>query len=144
MLTKEEDICRMKLLIVDDDPDVNRMLCVMLSKNYPTQCIISAPDARAALRMASAVQPDIFLLDVFMPGCSGIELSAQLMSQNKNRIIIHMCEAKDYELINSCYEAGSKYYVCKPIDFEKLFFKLDALMVDMFYKRFYKGRRSQY
>lgn len=140
MSKSERDICRMKLLVVDDDYDVNRMLCAMLSKNYPTQCILSAHGADAALKLTNEVQPDIFLVDVIMPVSDGITLSQKLISENKERTIIHMSVESDYDLISRCYASGAKYYIRKPIDFSRLFSKLDSLMIDLFYKRFNHSR----
>lgn len=133
MSKRDSDICRMKLLVVDSDPDANKIMCDRLAENYPTQCILSSHDAGAAWGMVKQTQPDIVLIDVCMPACDGMALTRQLMHEAS--IVVHISASWDYELINKCYEAGSKYFMRKPVHFERLFSKLDSLMVDLFYKR---------
>ena len=142
MSKRHGDICRIRLLVVDDDHDVNSTLCTMLTKNYPTQCILSAHDAESALQAVSEYEPDIIIVDVMMSKCDAIGLTPLLMHGREDRIIIHMSAKTDYELINECYEAGSRYFIRKPIEFERLFYKLDSLIVDLFYQRFNKGKKK--
>ena len=62
----------MKILIADDDPQILRALRITLSaRGYD---VVTASDGREALRLAADAHPDIIVLDLGMPGLTGIEV----------------------------------------------------------------------
>uniref|UniRef100_C6E833 Response regulator receiver protein n=1 Tax=Geobacter sp. (strain M21) TaxID=443144 RepID=C6E833_GEOSM len=144
MQTSNDDICRMNILVVDDDFDIGKMICTMLKKNYPTQKVHYAENAYTALKITEEVSPDISILDVLMPIVNGIELSFMLMKQNPNHSVVLMSVCKEYELVQRCYYTGAKLFLHKPIDLDKLFYNLDSMMVEIFYNRFYRHKRCRY
>jgi len=64
------------VLIVDDDPDNARMLKVLLKKEGLDAAI--ALDSPAAIAAADVQRPDVVLLDLSLPGMSGIDVAAEL------------------------------------------------------------------
>ncbi len=78
------------------------------------------PSAEALLFSYSDFPPDILLLDIEMPGLSGVELAKKLR-QNGNRLlqIIFITAYSDY--ISEGYDVAATHYLLKPVDREKLF-----------------------
>lgn len=75
---------RPKLLIVDDEPDMRRYLSTMLSDDYG---IIEAVDGNDALAKAAAGKPTLMLLDVMLPGVSGLDVCKALKDDPATRAI---------------------------------------------------------
>lgn len=144
MYKNNDDICRMNILVVDDDLDIGKMICTMLTKNYPTQNVLYAENAYAVSKITDSVSIDIYILDVLMPVINGIELSFMLSKRSPNHAVVLMSVCKEYELIQRCYETGAKFFIHKPLDFDKFFSNLDSLMIETFYKRFYRDKRLRH
>ena len=75
---------RAKLLIVDDEPDMRRYLSMMLNDEYH---IVEAVDGHDALAKASAERPSLMLLDVMLPGVSGLDVCKALKDNPETRAI---------------------------------------------------------
>jgi len=74
-----------KVLVVDDTPDMARLMArAVEAQGYEASV---AGDGRSALRMAVAEPPDVVLLDVMMPGISGIEVLRHLKEDAELRSI---------------------------------------------------------
>lgn len=72
------------LLVVDDEPDMRRYLVSMLRESYR---VIEAPDGITALEKAKEFKPDLILLDVMLPGVSGLEVCRSLKERPETRAI---------------------------------------------------------
>ncbi|RUO97574.1 ATP-binding protein [Hyphomicrobium sp.] len=72
------------LLIVDDEPDMRRYLASMLRENYR---IIEASDGVGAVEKAREYKPDLMLLDVMLPGITGLEVCRTLKEEPATRAI---------------------------------------------------------
>ncbi|MBS0251920.1 MAG: response regulator [Proteobacteria bacterium] len=72
------------LLVVDDEPDMRRYLVSMLRESYR---VIEADDGISALEKAKQEKPDLILLDVMLPGVSGLEVCRSLKERAETRAI---------------------------------------------------------
>jgi two-component system phosphate regulon response regulator OmpR len=91
------------ILIVDDDTRICELLEKFLKKNgYLTTSVHSAEKAR---RLLSGLAFDLIILDVMMPGESGIELTLHLRKKNKTPILLLTCERRTRR---SNFRAGSR------------------------------------
>ena len=82
--------------------------------------ILRFPSAEAFLfQYAEDKRCDILLLDVEMPGCSGVELAKAVRQQNKRTQIVFITGYADY--IAEGYDVSALHYLLKPLDREKLF-----------------------
>ncbi|HML27727.1 MAG TPA: ATP-binding protein [Hyphomicrobium sp.] len=72
------------LLVVDDEPDMRRYLVSMLRESYR---VIEADDGISALKKAREEKPDLILLDVMLPGVSGLEVCRSLKERAETRAI---------------------------------------------------------
>jgi two-component system response regulator MtrA len=100
------------VLVVDDDQTIRDVLRVMLGLEGCE--VVDAPDGESALVMADALRPDVVILDVTMPGRSGLEVCRALKSRaNPPRVV--MLTARDHpEDVRLGMEAGADAYVPKP------------------------------
>jgi two-component system alkaline phosphatase synthesis response regulator PhoP len=113
-----------KILVVDDEPDVVRLLEFRLQKDGFE--VISATDGRMAVDVALAEKPDLLLLDVMMPVMDGVEALRQIRAhRGVSRIPVIMLTAKtDRITVDSARDQWVTDYITKPFDPEKLVLKV--------------------
>lgn len=114
-----------KILIVDDDPHIRKILERMLAQpQYETQ---SAEDGLQALKLVEEFQPHLVILDVMMPGLSGLEVCEKIREKfNKEQIQILMLSAKDSQIDRrSALETGADDYLTKPFHIASLARKIE-------------------
>ena len=112
-----------KILIVDDEPDLMRIVCFRLEKSGFT--VLSAVDGREALEITTKEHPDLVLLDLKLPILDGLGVCAQLKKDDKLKgipVIIFTASANDIAVkVNSC---GAEDYIIKPFSAEELIEKI--------------------
>ena len=117
-----------RVLLVDDQPGVLEMLGLFFDRAGFN--VEKATDGTIALQKVNETQPDIIVLDVMMPGMSGIEVCKHLRSQPQTaQIPIIMLSAKgevDDKLVG--FEAGADDYVSKPVSRQELLARANALL----------------
>jgi two-component system, OmpR family, alkaline phosphatase synthesis response regulator PhoP len=117
-----------KVLIVDDEPDIIEILQYNLSKiGYE---VYSASDGKQALKKAIAIVPDIIILDVMMPNVDGIQACEEIrkIPELQNVIIAFLtARGEDYSEIAGL-QAGADDYITKPIRPKVLIARLEALL----------------
>ena len=109
------DISSIKILVVDDDPDIVEILKYNLKNSGYS--VKSAGNGVEAIKKAKKFIPDIILMDVMMPEMSGIEACEEIKNINQlsQAIIIFLsARSEDYTQI-SAYDAGADDYVSKPV-----------------------------
>lgn len=108
----------MKVLIVDDEPLARQRAARLLQELDGIEIIAEAANAEAALAEIEQHQPDALLLDIAMPGMSGIEL-ARILAERESSPAIVFCTAYD-EYAIAAFDAQAVGYLLKPIQREKL------------------------
>ncbi len=109
------DISSIKVLVVDDDPDIVEILKYNLKNSGYS--VKSAGNGVEAIKKAKKFIPDIILMDVMMPEMSGIEACEEIknIDQLSQVIIIFLsARSEDYTQI-SAYDAGADDYISKPV-----------------------------
>lgn len=119
---------KIKILIVDDEPDVLEILKYNLEKeNYQ---VSSATNGQQAIEMAKKIHPALIILDVMMPGKDGIETCRELRDiPELSDVVITFLTARneDYSQIAGL-DAGSDDYIAKPIKPRLLISRIHALL----------------
>lgn len=114
-----------KLLIVDDEPQNFEVIKEIL-KIYPNYVFYSATSGERALELLEKYHPDIILLDILLPGISGLELCRRIRNDGNNqfaKIILISGLAKIGDKLKG-YEAGADDYIIKPFVEDELIAKL--------------------
>ena len=102
-----------RILIVDDHPVVRAGLASMLGTQAELDLIGSAPSGEDALRMMTEREPDVILLDLRMPGMSGVETLQALKSAGKSARVIILTNYETDEDIYRAVQAGAQGYLLK-------------------------------
>lgn len=102
----------MRVLIADDDPIIRLDLKQML-ENLGYEVVAEAEDGQMAIELATAMLPDVCLLDVKMPAQDGIDVATVLADQSIAPAVL-LTAYSDSELIARAKEAGVFGYLTKP------------------------------
>ena len=107
-----------RILIVDDEPDVCRVLKKYLtSQEHDVQVSLNAKEA---LKSQAAFRPHLILLDIMMPGMTGIDALHHIKSEDPEVRVIMVSAVRDEHLARSAVQNGADDYVTKPVDLEYL------------------------
>jgi len=111
--TSPED--KRKILIVDDEPNVRKLLRTVLKKKFT---VLEAEDGSQAVNMASAEKPDLILMDIMMPKMDGYTSCYALKSEPSTKSIpVIMLTAIDLKLnLQLSKELGADGYITKPFN----------------------------
>jgi CheY-like chemotaxis protein len=104
-----------KILVVDDEPNVRKLLRTLLKKKFT---VLEAEDGSQAVNMASTEKPDLILMDIMMPKMDGYSSCYALKSKPATRSIpIIMLTAIDLRLnLQLSREIGADGYITKPFN----------------------------
>jgi DNA-binding NarL/FixJ family response regulator len=76
--------------VVDDAPEVRRLLCHRLPIYGNFEIVAQSEDGEAAIATAREIQPDLVVLDVLMPGRSGVEVAPDIRAASpRSRILLY-------------------------------------------------------
>jgi len=111
-----------KIMMVDDDKDLCFFLKKNLEKDKEMQVSVCS-ESRDAVKMIKEVRPDVVLLDIMMPGKSGIDIASELRNgkDTKNIPIVFLTAIiKEEEIEKHKNLIGEGYYISKPVEVEDL------------------------
>jgi two-component system response regulator NreC len=100
-------------VVVDDHAVVRSGLRLLLDAEDDIDVVAEAGDARQAVFEARAHKPDVILLDVVMPGRSGIEAIPDLMKESPGSRILVLSMQDDAAYVRAAFAAGASGYVLK-------------------------------
>ena len=107
-----------KLLIVDDEEKICRMLADYFSlKGYEVRAVQRGEEA---LALVDVFQPQVVVLDLLMPGLSGIDTLKALKASHQALKIIMLSAANLEEVVQGALKLGADFYVCKPVNLAQL------------------------
>lgn len=117
-----------KILIVEDEPDISELIHFNLEKaGYQT---IRAENGEQALLLAQKNRPDLMLLDLLLPGVSGLEVCRRMKGDPAlQHIPIMMVTAKGEEMDRVVgLELGADDYVVKPFSIREIILRIQKLL----------------
>ncbi|PAQ12875.1 hypothetical protein CD798_17360 [Bacillaceae bacterium SAOS 7] len=108
-----------QVLIAEDDPMVAQInqQYVEAIPGFHVQAIANAPEA--ALQEVQANRPDLILLDIYMPGMTGLELLKNIRLLNKSIDVIVISAANDMASVRKALQYGAVDYLMKPFQFDR-------------------------
>jgi DNA-binding NarL/FixJ family response regulator len=102
-----------KVLIVDDHPLFRSGLRQVIESNSCFELIGETGDGEAALRLIQEKNPDVAVLDVNLPGLSGLEIARRLQEKRRRVRLIMLTMHKEEEIFNRALDFGAKGFVLK-------------------------------
>ena len=107
-----------KVLVVDDEPEVRRLLQDFLSGlGYD---VVLAADGVEALAAVADQKPDLVLLDVAMPVMNGVETLTKIVALDSHVRVIMVTGTSDLRLMAKLLALGAVDYIPKPFDLDYL------------------------
>jgi DNA-binding response OmpR family regulator len=114
----------MNIIVVDDEPFIREVMVDFLHLHgYRVTSFKSGEDAVSEI---NTLLPDMVLLDIWMPGMSGLETLEKIRKENKNVGVVMLSAFGDDETMGEAMNMGADYYLQKPIEFKKLIKILDS------------------
>ncbi len=116
------------VLVVDDDPQIFKIVSRILNPNqYEVE---KAQDGMEALQKITQYKPILLLLDLMMPGMSGIEVCQKLKANpDSKEIMILVLSAKDGQIDRRrCFESGADDFLVKPFHIDSLARKIEYMI----------------
>ena len=104
-----------KVMLVDDQNLVRKGVRSLLELSAEIEVIAEAADGAEAIRMIPEVNPDVVLLDMRMPGLSGLDVLRMLASQGKLPPTIILTTFDDDELVLAGIQSGARGYLLKDV-----------------------------
>jgi two-component system, OmpR family, KDP operon response regulator KdpE len=113
------------ILIVEDDPNVRKLVRVNLTKRGYT--VNEAEDSHQAIALFQTVPVDLVLLDLVLPGLSGVDICAWIRARSEVPIIVLSARLEE-DLKVAALDAGADDYVTKPFGSEELLARVRAFL----------------
>jgi two-component system KDP operon response regulator KdpE len=115
----------MQILVVDDEPQITRVLRTSLQGNGHE--VEVAQDGAAALDLFLKRQPDLVITDLSMPGMDGIELTREIRSRAQTPVIVLSVRNQDAAKI-AALDEGADDYITKPFSIQELLARVRVQM----------------
>ncbi|MDE6665045.1 MAG: response regulator transcription factor [Ruminococcus sp.] len=115
-----------KILLVEDDKELNKTVCTYLNKNGYD--IVGCLDANDAYNQMYGNVFDLIISDIMMPKIDGFEFAETVRSLNQEIPILFMTARDDFTSKQRGYRIGIDDYMVKPIDLDELLLKIGALL----------------
>jgi two-component system KDP operon response regulator KdpE len=103
-----------KILVVDDDPAMREALAVGFELQWQDATVLAAEDGEAALKLFYDESPDVVVLDVVMPGRSGLEVLREIRRVSDVPVILLTARGEEIDQVEGL-EVGADEYLVKPI-----------------------------
>ena len=121
----EAEMSTPTILIVDDEPQIRRVMRTTLSSNGYT--VLEAEAGKRRWNMSRNERPELVLLDVNMPGMSGLETCREIRDQSDVAIIMLTVRNTEHDKVLAL-DAGADDYVVKPFGMEELLARIRAAL----------------
>ncbi len=113
-----ESVKSQKILIVDDDPQISGLMTMIL-ESYGYEIAVAA-SGNEALKKLDQIMPHLVLLDVNMPGLSGLETLEIVRKREEYTSVVLVSGNSDTQDVIKGLEAGADDYICKPFNLHEL------------------------
>lgn len=122
----DEKMKPIRVIIVEDDPmvmDVNKQY---IEKVGDFLIVGTAETGQEALELAKKEQPDLMVLDLYLPDIDGLTTLKKIREENIPTDVILVTAARDSETIQNVFRYGATDYIIKPFKYERLKASLDS------------------
>ena len=114
-----------KIMVVDDDPNIAELLRLYLEKEGFTAVVM--PNGEAALAAFDAEKPDLMLLDVMMPHLDGWQVCREIRKKSQCPIIMVTAKGEVFDRVLGL-ELGADDYIVKPFETKEVIARIKAVL----------------
>jgi DNA-binding response OmpR family regulator len=117
----------MKVLVIEDDPDVAEFISLALSIGWPDIETVIAETGEMGIRLAQEANPDVVTVDLGLPDRSGFEVIKAIRAASQVPIIVLTVRGEERDIVKGL-ELGADEYVVKPFGQMELIARIRALV----------------
>ena len=117
----------LRVLVVDDHPLFRDGVTALLASVADTEVVGTAGDGDAAVREATLTRPDVILMDLDLPGTSGLEATRRIAKASPESAVLVLSMLDDDESVLAAMRAGARGYVLKGAGQEELLAAIRAV-----------------
>jgi DNA-binding LytR/AlgR family response regulator len=125
----------MKLIVVDDEPLAVRGLCAHLAPHTDISVVATARNGREALQCIRAYAPDILLIDIEMPGLSGLDVLREMRAASEDPAPLVVFVTAHANHAAQAFEEVAFDYILKPVSRQRLEAVLDRCRAELAQRR---------
>ena len=116
-----------KILVAEDESIERRVLCKILQRQFDGEVeILEARNGREALELALAEKPRLAILDIEMPGMTGLEVARQIRRERLNCMILFLTAYDNFEYARQAISVQAFDYLLKPYDEGELIMSVET------------------
>ncbi len=117
----------MKVVVIDDEPDVIEVVSLCLELRWPDITVLGAETGERGVDLVGAETPDLVILDIGLPGMSGFEVVREIRSFSDVPIVMLSVRGEDTDIVKGL-ELGADDYITKPFSHIELLARIQALL----------------
>lgn len=122
-----------RIMLVDDHTMVREALQVVLEKDNAMEVVAAVGDGETALRLAHELVPEVVVMDVSMPGLSGIETTRRLLARHPEIKVLALSTYIDGRIVQQMLDVGASGYIAKSAAGTELKRGIDSVMMGRTY-----------
>jgi two-component system KDP operon response regulator KdpE len=117
----------MKILIIDDDPDIVEAITLSFGLQWPEAAVLSASDGAEARTTFTRENPDVVLLDIALPDTDGFEVLRWVRERSDVPVLMISARGEEIDKVRGL-ELGADDYVTKPFGYLELSARIRAVI----------------
>jgi DNA-binding NarL/FixJ family response regulator len=106
-------MAKIRVLIVDDHAVFRQGICALLARRKDIEVVGEAGDGKQAIEQVGALEPDVVLMDIAMPGMNGLEATREIQRRSPGARVLVLTQYESREYVQSLLRAGAAGYVLK-------------------------------
>lgn len=122
-----KSMTKQRIVLVDDHEVVRLGLKALLERHPNFDVVGEAASAREAIELVASLQPSVVVMDIRLPGTSGIEACEEIVQRFPDTKVLMLTSYAEDEMLFSAIRAGASGYVLKQIGGEELVRALEAV-----------------
>ena len=117
----------MKILVIDDDPDVVEAVSLIFEIRWPDCTIVSAPEGDTGVQMVDTERPEFVILDIGLPDLDGYDVCQEIRRFSNVPIIMLTCRDSEADIIHGL-QVGADDYIPKPFRTIELIARVQSVL----------------